>query len=266
MRLLITGANGRMGQELIRAIAVEESVELSGALVRKGCESLGKDAGVLAGLEPLGISLTDDFSIFDRVDAVLDFTSPESSLCYARYAETSSLIHVIGTTGFSKEQEEDLERISCNTRIVKSSNMSFGINILSGLAKKAALTLKMKDFDTEILEMHHRCKVDAPSGTALHLGKEVAKGFGIDFEKQDFCGALNRNKRKEGSIGFASLRGGTVTGEHSVIFAGKGERIILSHIAEERSIFARGAIAAALWAKRKPYGLYSMFDVLGLSF
>lgn len=267
MRLAVVGAGGRMGRELIRTVAQTNGVELAAALDRKGSEWLGKDAGTLAGIEPLGIKVTEDVrSAFTGIDGILDFTQPKASIAYADYAAQAHGVHIIGTTGFSSADEKKLAAAARQATIVKSGNMSLGINLLAGLAKKAAQALGPQDFDIEILEMHHRRKVDAPSGTALLLGEAAAEGRKIDLAKKSVCVRDGHTgAREEGTIGFASLRGGTVVGEHSVIFAGEGERIILSHSAEDRSIFAHGAVKAALWAKGKPHGLYSMLDVLGLA-
>jgi len=267
MRLAVVGAGGRMGRELIRCAAETNDVKITAALEHEGSQWLGKDAGTLAGIGPLGIKVTDNpLPAFSSVDGVLDFTQPEASITYTGYAAQAQIVHVIGTTGFSNTEEKKIAAMASHARIVKSGNMSLGVNLLAGLAKKAARALGSEDFDIEILEMHHRLKVDAPSGTALLLGQAVSEGRKVKLEEKS---VRVRNgytgPREKGTIGFASLRGGTVPGEHSVIFAGEGERITLSHIAENRSIFARGAIKAALWARDKPHGLYSMLNVLGLA-
>lgn len=267
MRLAVVGASGRMGQELIRIIAKTEGVELAAALVREGASSLGKDASACAGIDPLGVTITaDPVSALRKSDAIIDFTRPQTSIAYAAYAKQLQIVHIIGTTGFSLSEDKKIMAAARNATIVKSGNMSLGINLLAGFARKAAEVLEPEDFDIEILEMHHRHKVDAPSGTALLLGQAAAEGRKVDLEKQNVrIRDSHTGERKQGTIGFATLRGGTVVGEHSVIFAGEGERILLSHIAEDRSIFARGAIKAAVWAANKPHGLYSMLDVLDLT-
>ncbi|MEM8838403.1 MAG: 4-hydroxy-tetrahydrodipicolinate reductase [Pseudomonadota bacterium] len=267
MKLLIAGAGGRMGQALIRAVHAMDGVEVGAAIDREGAEAIGEDAGTLAGLpHPLGVAITEDaLPAFLEVDGVIDFTGPAASVQYAEYSAQMRLVHVIGTTGFSKEDEAKLVAASRHARIVKSGNMSLGVNLLAGLVRQAAAALDA-DFDLDILEMHHKHKVDAPSGTALLLGKAAAEGRGIDLDdnavmsREGLTGA-----RERGTIGFATLRGGSVVGSHSVILAGEGERIELSHIAEDRAIFARGAIKAALWANDKKPGFYDMADVLGLS-
>ncbi|WP_375607301.1 MULTISPECIES: 4-hydroxy-tetrahydrodipicolinate reductase [unclassified Bartonella] len=267
MRLTVVGANGRMGRELITAIQQRKDVELCAVLVRKGSPFVGKDASALIGSDSLGISITDDpENAFSNTEGILDFSQPEASILYANYAAQKSLVHIIGTTGFSKKEEEKIADFAKYTTIVKSGNMSLGINLLANLVKKAAKALEADDFDIEVYEMHHANKVDAPSGTALLLGQAAAEGRNVMLK--NVC-VNERNghigKRKKGTIGFSCSRGGTVVGEHSVIFAGSNERIVLSHTAQERSIFANGALKAALWAQNHESGLYSMFDVLGLN-
>ncbi|WP_375677737.1 MULTISPECIES: 4-hydroxy-tetrahydrodipicolinate reductase [unclassified Bartonella] len=267
MRLTVVGANGRMGRELITAIQQRRDVELCAVLVRKGSPFVGKDASALIGSDSLGISITDNpENAFSNTEGILDFSQPEASILYANYAAQKSLVHIIGTTGFSKTEEEKIADFAKYTTIVKSGNMSLGINLLANLVKKAAKALEADDFDIEVYEMHHANKVDAPSGTALLLGQAAAEGRNVMLknvcvnERNGYIG-----KRKKGTIGFSCSRGGTVVGEHSVIFAGSNERIVLSHTAQERSIFANGALKAALWAQNHESGLYSMFDVLGLN-
>ncbi|WP_375639805.1 MULTISPECIES: 4-hydroxy-tetrahydrodipicolinate reductase [unclassified Bartonella] len=267
MRLTVVGANGRMGRELITAIQQRKDVELCAVLVRKGSPFVGKDASALIGSDSLGISITDNpQNAFSNTEGILDFSQPEASILYANYAAQKSLVHIIGTTGFSKTEEEKIADFAKYTTIVKSGNMSLGINLLANLVKKAAKALEADDFDIEVYEMHHANKVDAPSGTALLLGQAAAEGRNVMLK--NVC-VNERNghigKRKKGTIGFSCSRGGTVVGEHSVIFAGSNERIVLSHTAQERSIFANGALKAALWAQNHESGLYSMFDVLGLN-
>ncbi len=266
MRLAVVGAGGRMGRELIRTINEIDGAELGAAIERSGSDLIGKDAGLLAGLEENGIKITDDaLAAFAAVDGVIDFTSPVSSLVYAGFAAQARIVHVIGTTGFEQKDEAAILAASRHAKIVKSGNMSLGVNLLASLVKQAAKALDIDDFDIEVVEMHHRKKVDAPSGTALLLGDAAAKGREQNLNEVSVRGRDGiTGAREAGTIGFAALRGGTVIGEHSVIFAGENERIVLSHIAENRSIFARGAIKAALWAQDKPHGLYSMADVLGL--
>ncbi len=266
MKLCVTGAGGRMGAALIRAIEQTKGVILHSALEKTGANTIGQDAGIGAGLPELGIKITDHIeSALEEVDAIVDFTIPAASVALAKRAAKMDLVHIIGTTGCTNEEEAAFSKAAKDgARIVKSGNMSLGVNLLASLVKQGAAALG-EEFDIEILEMHHNQKIDAPSGTALLLGEAAAKGRKIDLEENAIKSREGIvGKRKPGTIGFATLRGGSVIGEHSVIFAGAGERIELSHVAQDRSLFANGAIKAALWAKDRPKGLYSMIDVLGL--
>ncbi|MBY0298882.1 MAG: 4-hydroxy-tetrahydrodipicolinate reductase [Methylobacterium sp.] len=265
MRLVVVGASGRMGRMLIQAVAGTEGCTLAGAVEREGAEAVGQDAGSLAGLAPLGIAVTDDpLRVFVEADGVLDFTAPAATVAYAELAAQARIVHVVGTTGLRPEDLAKLAAAARHARIVRSGNMSLGVNLLAGLVRKVAATLG-EDFDIEILEMHHRHKVDAPSGTALLLGEAAAEGRAVALaERKVAVRDGHTGARAPGSIGFATLRGGSVVGDHSVIFAGPGERIELGHRAEDRGIFARGAVRAALWAQGQPPGLYGMNDVLGL--
>ncbi len=259
IKTVIAGAAGRMGQTLIRAIAANKDFTLTGALARAGHPDLGNDAGVIAGLAPLGVALSDDaLPPIADAQALIDFTTPALSVELAGLAAQARLVHVIGTTGFSAEDEAKIRMASNHAVIVKSGNMSLGVNLLAALVKQAAKALP--DFDIEIVEMHHRHKVDAPSGTALLLGRAAAEGRHTPLD----AARTRDGARQSGAIGFASLRGGTVVGEHDVIFAGPHERITLGHIAEDRTLFAAGALTAAQWGQDKKPGLYTMADVLGL--
>jgi 4-hydroxy-tetrahydrodipicolinate reductase len=254
-----------MGRTLVRIIAETPGCAVVGAVERAGDTLLGQDAGTLAGIAPLGIALTDDpLPLFAAADGVLDFTAPAATCEFAALAAQARIVHVVGTTGLG---DADLRRLDAAARhavIVRSGNMSLGVNLLAALTRRVAATLGA-DFDVEIVEMHHRHKVDAPSGTALLLGEAAAAGRGVALgEASVRVRDGHTGARPEGAIGFASLRGGSVVGEHSVIFAGAGERIELVHRAEDRAIFARGAVRAALWGRGKPPGHYSMADVLGL--
>ena len=265
MKIAVTGAAGRMGRELIRAIHASEACVLGGAIEQEGSLALGQDAGLLAGLGKLGVIITSDaLEQFAQCDAVLDFTVPAASVEFAGLAANARIVHVLGTTGLKTEDETKIAAAARHATIVKSGNMSLGVNLLTALARKVAAALDA-DFDIEILEMHHRHKVDAPSGTALMLGEAAAEGRGAALDKVSVrVRDGHTGARRRGDIGFATLRGGSVVGDHTVIFAGEGERIELTHKAADRGIFARGAVKAALWARGKPPGLYSMFDVLGL--
>lgn len=263
MRLIVAGASGRMGRTLIKAIAETRGLALAGAVEDAGSPLLSHDAGVLAGLPASGIKLSADVkAVLAQADGIIDFTIPKASTAIA--ALTAGKVHIVGTTGHSADEEAKIRESAKHAVIVKSGNMSLGVNLLAALTKRVAKTLD-ESFDIEIFEMHHKKKIDAPSGTALMFGRAAAEGRGIDLATHSARGRDGETgARKPGDIGFASLRGGTVVGEHSVIFAGSAERIELIHRAEDRMIFARGALHAALWARGKAPGLYSMADVLGL--
>ena len=266
MRLIVAGAGGRMGRTLIHAVAATDGVALAGAVEAPGSAVIGRDAGELAGIGRDGIVVGADIEpMLADADGLLDFTVPAATVAFAEIAARQGRVHIIGTTGLSGENERLIAEAAKRTVIVKSGNMSLGVNLLAALVKRVAMTLD-EDFDIEILEMHHNKKVDAPSGTALMLGRAAAEGRGIDLAQHSVRGRAGDNAmRCRGEIGFASLRGGTVVGDHSVIFAGTAERLELAHKAEDRMIFARGALKAALWARNQKPGLYSMADVLGLS-
>ena len=265
MRLIVAGAGGRMGRTLIKAITETKGLALAGAVEGPGSALLGKDAGELAGLGPNGIAIAaDPAPLLAKADGLIDFTIPAATLAFAELTARHGVAHIIGTTGFSAEQEKTIAAAASKAVIVKSGNMSLGVNLLAALTKRVARTLD-DSFDIEIFEMHHNKKIDAPSGTALMFGRAAADGRGIDLATHSARGRDGETgARKAGDIGFASLRGGTVVGEHSVIFAGPAERIELVHRAEDRMIFARGALHAAAWARTQKPGLYSMMDVLGL--
>ncbi|WP_375165982.1 4-hydroxy-tetrahydrodipicolinate reductase [Chelativorans sp.] len=267
MGLVVMGAGGRMGQTLIRTIHAMDGARVVGAVERAGSPHLGRDAGELAGIGPIDVKIADDpLPVFAKADGVLDFTAPQATVEFAGYAAQARIVHVIGTTGLSGKDEAAIAAAARHATIVKSGNMSLGVNLLSVLVRQAAKALDAADFDIEIVEMHHRHKVDAPSGTALLLGQAAAEGRGVDLAEQSVrVRDGHTGPREAGTIGFATLRGGSVVGEHSVILAGTGERIVLSHQAEDRAIFARGAVKAALWAHGRKPGLYSMLDVLGLA-
>ena len=266
VRVAVMGASGRMGKALIAAVLEADGAALSGAIERSDSTSLGQDAGALTGHDPVGVAVSDDpLPVFAASDAVLDFTAPTATLHYAELAAQARIVHVIGTTGLGTDDEVKLDAAARHAAIIKSGNMSLGVNLLAVLVEEAARSLSA-DFDIEVLEMHHKAKVDAPSGTALLLGEAAAEGRGLNLDdvavsqREGITGA-----RPEGAIGFASVRGGSIVGDHSVLFAGPAERITLSHHAEDRSLFARGAVKAALWGYGKKPGRYSMRDVLGLS-
>lgn len=265
--IVVAGASGRMGQAIIRVIDEMPGAKLVGALERTGADTIGRDAGEIAGVGTSGVIITDNQDdVLEGADAIIDFTTPETSVAFSKVAAEHGLIHIIGTTGCSQEQDTEIAEAGSGGRIVKSGNMSLGVNLLSVLVEQAAKALGGDDWDLEILEMHHKHKVDAPSGTAYLLGEAAAKGREIDLHSNSVRSRDGvTGARGDGTIGFATLRGGSVVGEHSVIIAGEGEQITLSHSALDRSIFARGAVKAALWAKSQNPGYYSMLDVLGLS-
>jgi 4-hydroxy-tetrahydrodipicolinate reductase len=265
MKIVVTGAAGRMGRELIRTVHGRDDCVLSGAIEQKGSLALGQDAGLLAGLGKLGVVITDDpLELFAKSDAVLDFTVPAASVEFAGLAANARIVHVLGTTGLKPEHDARIAAAARHATIITAGNMSLGVNLLTALTRKVAAALDA-DFDIEIVEMHHRHKVDAPSGTALMLGKAAAEGRGVDLGKVSARGRDGHTgERRRGDIGFASLRGGSVVGDHSVIFAADGEIIELTHRAGDRGIFARGAVRAALWGRGKGPGLFSMMDVLGI--
>ncbi len=264
MRLVVVGAAGRMGQMLVKAISATEGVVLAAALERPDSSAIGKDAGVIAGLGPLDVAISDDpLAALLKADGVIDFTAPAATVEMAALAAQARIVHVVGTTGMLDADLAKLEAAARHAIIVRSGNMSLGVNLLAAMVEKAARTLGA-DWDIEILEMHHRMKVDAPSGTALLLGEAAAKGRDVALAERSVRARFGHTgARRPGDIGFATLRGGSVVGDHSVIFAGPGERIELKHMAEDRGIFANGAVQAALWARDRKPGLYSMADVLG---
>lgn len=265
MRLVVVGAAGRMGRMLIRAAIETPGCRLAAAVARPGSDILGQDAGVLVGLPPVGVPVTDDaLAAFVKADGVLDFSTPEATVAFAGLAAQARIVHVVGTTGLAPEHLARLEAAARHATIIRSGNMSLGVNLLAALVRKVAATLDT-DWDIEIVEMHHRMKVDAPSGTAVLLGEAAAEGRKVDLAQARVAVRDGHTGAREpGTIGFATLRGGTVVGEHKVIFAGAGERLELNHLAEDRGLFARGAVKAALWGRGRKPGLHSMADVLGL--
>lgn len=263
--IVITGASGRMGQMLIRTVLDSGKARLVGAVERPGNPWIGRDLGECLGGAPLGLAVTDDpLDAFAKAQAVIDFTSPAATVEFAALAAQARAVHVIGTTGLEPEHLAKIAAAAHHAVIVRAGNMSLGVNLLVQLTKKVAQALDA-DWDVEIIEAHHGKKVDAPSGTALMLGEAAAEGRGValadvrDSGRDGITGA-----RVSGAIGFAAIRGGDIVGEHDVMFASPGERIILRHVATDRAIFARGALKAALWGQDKAPGEYSMLDVLGL--
>lgn len=265
LSIAVMGVGGRMGRELVRTVHAAKGCRVAGGIEPEGSPDVGADIGELAGLGHLDLPVTTDaLELIAGVDAILDFTAPSASVTFAGLAANARIVHVIGTTGLSEQDDAAIAAAARHATIIKAGNMSLGVNLLVELTRKVAQALD-EDFDIEIVEMHHKHKVDAPSGTALMLGQAAAEGRGIALgERSVRVRDGHTGARKAGDIGFATLRGGNVVGEHTVIFAAEGERVELAHKATDRGIFARGAVKAALWGKGKGPGLYSMVDVLGL--
>lgn len=266
MRLIVAGAGGRMGRTLIRAIAETDGLTLAGAVDAPGSAVLGRDSGELAGLGGNGVAVTaDPAPLMARADGLVDFTIPAATVVLAELTARQGIAHIIGTTGLKDGEEKLVAEAAKKAVIIKSGNFSMGVNLIAALTRRVAKTLD-PSFDIEIFEMHHNKKIDAPSGTALLLGRAAAEGRKISLDQRAVrVRDGHTGARQAGDIGFATLRGGSVVGEHNVIFAGPAERIELGHRAEDRMIFARGAVKAALWARGQKPGLYSMMDVLGLT-
>ena len=263
--IVITGASGRMGQMLVRTVLASDQARLVGAIERPGNPWIGRDLGEAMGGAPLGITVTDDaVGAIAGAQAVIDFTSPAATVAFAELAAQARAVHVIGTTGLEPGDLAKIKAAARHAPIIRAGNMSLGVNLLVGLTRKVAAALG-EDWDIEVVEAHHSRKVDAPSGTALMLGEAAAEGRGHRLDdlrtpaREGITGA-----RETGSIGFSAIRGGDIVGEHDVIFATAGERVILRHVATDRAIFARGALRAALWGQDKGPGEYDMADVLGL--
>ncbi|MFN3969840.1 MAG: 4-hydroxy-tetrahydrodipicolinate reductase [Gemmobacter sp.] len=263
--IVIAGASGRMGRMLLALVAGSDKARLAGALERPGHAWIGQDAGVAMDGAPLGVTVTDDpLEAMATAQALIDFTTPAATVDFAFLAAQARAVHVIGTTGLEPEHLRRIALAAHHATIIRAGNMSLGVNLLVGLTRRVAAALG-QDWDIEVVEAHHRQKVDAPSGTALMLGQAAAAGRGVDHDaarvaaRDGITGA-----RVAGSIGYSAIRGGDIVGEHDVIFAGAGERIVLRHIATDRAIFARGAIAAAVWGQGRAPGEYDMADVLGL--
>ena len=265
MKIGIVGCAGSMGRMLISEVLATEGCSLAGGTEMPGSDAMGEDLGVLAGAEALGLAVAEDAGVLFRdSDAVVDFTQPGATLSHAGLARETGTALIVGTTGPDAAHMEALKAASAKAAVVQAANMGAGVNVLLGLTEQVAAMLG-PDYDIEISEIHHRQKVDAPSGTALALGEEAAKGRGVklgDVSQRARDG--HTGARKTGGIGFSVMRGGDVAGEHTVVFAGSGERLELTHRANDRAIFARGAIKAALWTEGREAGLYSMRDVLGL--
>ena len=267
MRIGVLGCAGRMGRAVIGEVLAAEGCTLAGGVDQGDHPALGQDLGTLAGQDPTGVTVSDDAAaLIEASDVVIEFSAADATAAHVALAAAHGTAHVIGTTGLSAAQEQAIRDAARRSAIMRAANMSLGINLLLGLTEQVARALGPDAFDIEILEMHHKHKVDAPSGTALALGEAAARGRAVDL-----AAAADRGRdgltgaRKPGAIGFAALRGGDVVGDHVVIFAGAGERIELTHRATDRRIYARGALAAARWLHGRPPGMYGMADVLGLA-
>lgn len=264
--IVVTGSAGRMGQTLIKAISDSDAMRLIGVLERPGHAWVGQDIGIAMGGAEMGLTVGDDpLEAFATAQAVIDFTAPAATVAHAAIAAQARIVHVIGTTGMDEAELAKIAAAARHATIIRAGNMTLGVNLLTLLTKKVAEALD-EDFDIEIVEAHHHHKVDAPSGTALMLGEAAAAGRGVLLEDVSDRGRDGiTGARKRGNIGFHAIRGGDIAGEHDVIFAAPGERIVLRHIATDRSIFARGALRAALWGQGRDPGEYDMLDVLGLN-
>jgi 4-hydroxy-tetrahydrodipicolinate reductase len=263
-KIVIAGATGRMGHALLEGIFADESLQLYGALDRAGSANIGRDAGEFLG-KNTGLYVSDDASeTLQGADVLIDFTRPEASLEYLEICQHHGVKHVIGTTGFTMEQKAKIDAAAKKTALVFAPNMSVGVTLLINLVEQAAKVLN-DGYDIEVVEMHHRHKVDAPSGTALRLGEAAAQGLGQELKD---CAIYAREgvtgEREAGKIGFATLRGGDVVGDHTVVFAGIGERVEITHKASSRATFALGALRAAKFLQGKKTGLFDMRDVLNL--
>ncbi len=265
MKIGIVGCAGRMGRMVTAEVLATDGLELAGGTEPPATDAIGEDLGALAGLEAVGLEVGDDAeALFKASGAVIDFTQPDATLAHAALAGELGVALIAGTTGLEKTHLDALKKASDKAVIVRAANMSVGVNVLLGLTARAAGLLG-DGYDIEISEIHHRMKVDAPSGTALALGEAAARARGVTLDKvSDRARDGHTGARRAGNIGFSVMRGGDVAGEHTVVFAGPGERVELTHKASDRAIFARGAIQAALWTQDKKPGLYSMLDVLGL--
>ena len=264
VRVAIAGASGRMGRMLIEAALKDEGIVLAAAFDRPGSAFIGRDAGEMAGVAS-GVSIVDDAAAaLAAADCLIDFTRPEGTLHHLALARELGKAAVIGTTGFDAAGKAAIAAAAADIPVVFAPNMAVGVNAVFRLLEVAARILD-QGYDVEVIEAHHRFKVDAPSGTALMLGQAAADGRGVSLDETSVRSRDGHTgARKRGDIGFATLRGGNVVGEHSVVFAADGERVVLSHIATDRGIFARGAVKAALWGRGKGPGLFTMADGLGI--
>ncbi len=266
MRIAVVGASGRMGLCLIKAAALAKNAELAAAVSRPESLAIGRDAGELAGISVVGVKVGDNLAaVVDQFDVLIDFTRPDASMAFIESCRQAGKKIVIGTTGYSDAQKAVIAEASKDVAIVLAPNMSVGVNLALKLLEMT--TKVMGDYtDIEIIEAHHRHKVDAPSGTALRMGEVIADALGRDLKDCAIYGREgNTGERDRKTIGFSTIRAGDIVGEHTVMFADEGERVEITHKATSRMTFANGAVRAAAWLKDKPNGLYDMQDVLGLS-
>ena len=265
IKVVVTGAYGRMGSRILKLLLNEKGIEVVGATERHGHPSLGNDAGEVVGEKRINVSLSESLEVSaSQADVIVDFTSPQASINHVKYASMTGKPMVIGTTGFSSKEQKELETLARQFPCVISPNMSIGVNVMFEISKQLAQLLG-NEFDIEIIEAHHRKKVDSPSGTAIKLGEIVADASGREFKsaaKFERYGHIG--ERKPNEIGIQTIRGGDIVGEHTIMFCGLGERLELTHKALNRDIFARGAIHALRWVVGKPPGIYSMKDVMGI--
>ncbi|MDQ6988820.1 MAG: 4-hydroxy-tetrahydrodipicolinate reductase [Mariprofundaceae bacterium] len=264
MRIIITGVSGRMGRMLVKAVVMAEQARLVGATERAGSAAVAQDAGSVAGLDVLGLQIVDSLDVCAEADVLIDFTAPEACLNHARLVAARGMAMVIGTTGFDAKQQVELDSILQHSPTVLAANYSVGVNLALNLIEQAAQVLNA-DYDAEIYEAHHKHKVDAPSGTALAMGKALAAGRKVNlddvavYSREGMTGA-----RKNGDIGFSVARGGNIVGDHKTMFIADEERIEINHFASDRMVFAKGAVRAAAWLHQQQAGRYDMQDVLGL--
>ena len=263
--VVIAGVSGRMGQMLVDEVSASDKLRLIGAIERPGHDWVGRDLGEVMDRAPLGFVVTDDaLEAIAPAQVVIDFTTPKATLAHAELTAQARAVHVIGTTGFTDEQLAKIEAAARHATVIRAGNMSLGVNLLVQLTRQVAKALDA-EYDIEIVEAHHRHKVDAPSGTALMLGEAAAEGRGVLLSEVSARGRDGiTGVRTTGEIGFSAIRGGDIVGEHDVIFAAPGERIVLRHLATDRRIFARGAVKAAIWGQGKGNGSFDMLDVLGM--
>ena len=266
IRIAIAGAGGKMGRQLIQAVSQIEGVTLGAAFEREGSSLIGSDAGELAGIGLCGVKVTDNLlKAKDQFDVLIDFTRPEGTLAHLTFCVEHKKMMIIGTTGFDEAGKQAIANAAQQIAIVFAANFSVGVNLVLKLLEKA--TQIMGDYtDIEIIEAHHRHKVDAPSGTALAMGEAIADALCCNLnERAVYCREGHTGERQKGAIGFATIRAGDIVGEHTAIFADVGERVEISHKASSRMTFANGAVRAALWLAKQPVGLYDMRDVLNLN-